>query len=159
VSIPGIDLDCDKCGYQGGDSVVWGDFRYVDGECEIPLNRTLGWCANCQALVAIEDFSDREEVAAEIEKILDEVSIVEKKWRSISLFSNRRKQRLARLEQLAGVTKRHALIERRKGHEKCLSCGSVNVSRFEGDYSQIDSFTYSQKIIHTGYFEGVNITV
>jgi len=149
--MPTTDLECDKCGFQGGSGVLHGDFRYVDGECEIPLDRTLGWCADCQEFVPIEQFDDIEEVAAEIERVLYEMSIIEKKWLPVSLFSNRRKQRLARLEQLAGLTKRLALIERRKGHEKCLSCGSVNVSRFDGDYSEIDSFKYSQKIIHTGY--------
>ena len=151
MSIPWTDLDCDKCGFHGDDSVVLGNSRYVDGDCEIRLRKTLGWCSNCKEFVPIEHFEDNEEVAAEIEKILDGVKVRTKKRLSISLFGNRRKERLNRLEELPGLIKRLVLIEKRKGREKCLHCGSVNVSRFDGDYSQIDPYRPDGKSVHTGY--------
>lgn len=152
VSIPFTNLECDKCGFQGGNGVVYGDFRYVDGDSEILLERTLGWCSDCQGFVAVEQFDDREEVAAKIEKIQDEVRIGKNKRPSFSLFNKRPKQPLDRRDQLPGLFRRLALIEKRKGQEKCLHCGSVNVSQFDGDYSQVDPFASEQETIHTGYF-------
>ena len=151
MSFPFTNLECDKCGFRGSDGVVYGVFRYVAGDSEIPIRRTLGWCSDCRKFAAIEDFNDKEEVVAEIAKIQNELRTNTQKRLSISLFSNRHKQRLNRLEQLPGLIKRLALIEKRKGREKCLSCGSDNVSRFDGGYSQIDPFASDQDAIHTGY--------
>jgi hypothetical protein len=152
VSIPFTTLECDKCGFQGGDGLVNGDFRYVDGHFEMPVRRTLGWCSDCQSFAPIEDFNDKEEVTTEIQKIIEESKIPTRKRLSFSLFSKPRNKRVNRFSEIPALNKRLALIEKRQGHEKCLHCGSVNVSRFDGDYSEIDTFTYSQKIIHTGYF-------
>ena len=151
MSIPFTNLECEKCGFQSGDGVIYGDFRYVDGDSEIPVKRILGWCYDCQKFAAIEDFGDKEEVSAEIEKIQDELRAGISKRLPIPFFRSRQQQLPDRLEQLPELIRRLVLIERRKGHEKCLACGSKNVSPFDGNYSQIDPFGSDQENIRTGH--------
>ena len=65
MSMAATNLDCNKCGFQGSNAVVWGDFRYIEGGREIPLSRTLGWCADCSDFVPIEDFAIQDELLSE----------------------------------------------------------------------------------------------
>ena len=149
--MPSTDLICNQCGFQGSAAVVRGDFRYIEGEREIPLQRTLGWCADCSDFVPMEDFAIKDELLAEIERILHPINVRANRWASFSLFKRTRKGRLNELERLSGLIARLSLIGDRKGSERCLKCGSVDVERFNGDYSGLVPYGSNETTIHTGF--------
>ncbi|EEB77579.1 hypothetical protein GPB2148_1312 [marine gamma proteobacterium HTCC2148] len=150
--MPSTNLVCDKCGFQGSAAVVWGDFRYVDGDREIPVSRTLGWCADCSNFVPMEDFAVKDELLSEIDETLKPLTVRAKRWASFSLFRRTRQDRLDEVERLAALIAYLALIGERKGSERCLQCGSVNVEQFNGNYSDLDPYSSNQTAIHTGFF-------
>ncbi len=150
--MPSTDLVCDKCGFQGSTAAVWGDFRYIEGGREIPLTRTLGWCADCCNFVPMEDFAIKDELSAEIERILHPISVRTKRWASFSLLKRTREHRLNELERLSGLIAHLALIGERNGSERCLQCGSVNVERFDGNFLELDPYGTDGATIHTGFF-------
>ena len=152
MSMPSTDLVCNKCGFSGSDDVVWGDFRYVEGDREIPLSRTLGWCADCSDFAPIEDFAIKDRLLAEIERTLRSIKVRTKRWASFSLLKSTRKDRLDELERLSALIGHLALIGERNGSERCLQCGSVNVERFDGNYSELDSFGSDERTINTGFY-------
>jgi len=150
--MPSTDLVCDKCGFKGSNTVMWGNFRYVEGGHEIPLSRILGWCVDCSDFVAMEDFSTNDDIVAEIEKTLDALKVRTKRWGSFSLLKSTRKDRLAEVERLSGLIAHLALIGERKGMERCLHCGSVNVERFDGTYSKPNSYASKGTTDNTGFY-------
>jgi len=101
MSMPSVDLTCNQCGFQGSAAVVWGDFRYVEGDREIPVSRTLGWCSDCSNFVPMEDFAIKDELLAEIERILHPISVRTKRWASFYLLKRTRQDRLNELERLS----------------------------------------------------------
>jgi hypothetical protein len=149
MSMPSTDLVCDKCGFQGSDDVVWGDFRYVEGDREIPLNRTLGWCADCSDFVPIEDFAIRDELMSDIDEAMDAIKVRAKRWALFSLLD--RKGRLNEIERLSALIALLTLVEERSGSERCLHCGSVNVVRFDGDYSGLAQYASKETTVNTDF--------
>jgi hypothetical protein len=55
MSVPGVDIFCDRCEYRGSTVVVFGRFNYSTPYGIISLPRTLGWCSTCSSLAPIED--------------------------------------------------------------------------------------------------------
>ncbi len=147
--MPYSDLICNQCGFHGSDAVVWGDFRYIKGELEIPLSRTLGWCSDCSDFVPMEDFAIEDELLSEIDEALKPISVRAKRWALFSILN--RKDRLNELERLAALIAHLALIGERKGMEKCLHCGSTNVERFDGTYSKPNSYASKGTTDNTGF--------
>jgi hypothetical protein len=152
MSMPSTDLICDKCEFKGSDAVVWGDFRYIKGGLEIPLSRTLGWCAECSDFVPIEDFAIKDELLSDIDEALERITVRTKRWASFSLLKSTREHRLNELERLSALIALLALVGERKGMEKCLHCGSLNVERFNGDYSGLDPYSSDKRAIPTGFY-------
>ena len=76
MSMNATDLTCDKCDFTGRDSVVWGDFRYLEDDVEIVIHRTLGWCQGCDGFAPIEVFGDRDEVVAGLNLAIDNNEIL-----------------------------------------------------------------------------------
>jgi hypothetical protein len=151
MSMPSTDLVCSKCEFKGSDAVVWGDFRYIKGGLEIDLSRTLGWCSDCSDFVPVEDFDIRDELLSDIDEALEAISVRAKRWFSFSLLGRTRKDRLNEIERLSALIALLALVGERKGMERCLQCGSVNVIRFDGDYSDLDPYSSDKTPMHTGF--------
>ncbi|MCX2983416.1 hypothetical protein EYC98_21360 [Halieaceae bacterium IMCC14734] len=147
--MPSTDLICDKCGFQGSDDVVWGDFRYIKDGLEIDLSRTLGWCADCSDFVPMEDFAVKDKLLSDIDEALEAIKVRTKRWALFSLLN--RKDRLDELERLSALIAQLALIGERKGCERCLQCGSVNVERFDGDYSGLAQYASKETTVNTGF--------
>ena len=135
MSMPSINLDCEKCDFHGSTSTVWGDFKYIENKNEFHLTRTLGWCFDCQRFVPIEDFSNIDEVIAEIGTLTAELKSDYEKWLSFLFSIFTRKHTIGRVDEISDLAKRLSLIRQRKGSEKCLACGSSNIKPFDGDYS------------------------
>lgn len=152
MSMPSTDLTCSKCGLRGSNAVVWGDFRYIEGDREIPLSRTLGWCADCCKFVPMEDFAIKDRLLAEIEEILRPIKERVNQRVSFSLLSGTRQHRLNEIDRLSTLVEQLVLIGDRKGSERCLKCGSVSVERFDGDYTGLDPYESGEKTVNTGYY-------
>ena len=55
MSVPGVNISCDRCEYSGSTGVVFGLFKYSTPHGRISLPRTLGWCSSCNSLAPIEE--------------------------------------------------------------------------------------------------------
>jgi hypothetical protein len=152
MSVPSTDLVCSKCESKGSDAGVQSDFRYVEGSREIPLSRTLGWCADCCDFVPTKDFAVKDELLSEIDEALRPIIVRAKGWTSFALLGRTRKRRMNAIDMLSGLIANQALIGERKGMEKCLHCGSVNVERFDRSYSKSDSYAAKSATENTGFF-------
>jgi hypothetical protein len=58
----------------------------------------------------------------------------------------------ARTALVSALIAQLALAGERNGSERCLECGSVNVERFDGNYSELDPYGTEGATIHTGFF-------
>jgi hypothetical protein len=100
----------------------------------------------------MEDFSIKDELLAEIAVALKPITVRMKRWASFALFKRTRQDRLNELERLSGLIANLALIGERKGSERCLRCGSVNVERFDGSYSKPNSYASRGTTDNTGFY-------
>ena len=146
------DLVCSKCEFKGSDAVVWGDFRYIKGGLEIPLSRTLGWCASCSDFTPIEDFAIKDELLSDIDEALEAIKVRTRRWASFSVLGRTRKERQDELVRLSALIAHLALIGERKGMERCLHCGSASVERFDGDYSGLAPYASKETTVNTGFY-------
>jgi len=128
VSLPTTTLECESCGYTGSTGVMFGDYRYVVGDREYCVNRTLGWCSVCDGFVPIEEFGDEKLALAELEGSIAEAN---KEFRSaIMLYLTRwaRTRRDSILDDLSEAAFRLKIAKDRRGTEKCLRCSSQEVA-------------------------------
>jgi len=142
MSMPSIDLDCAKCGFHGSSSVVWGQFFYLLDGYQIPLNRHLGWCHDCESFKPIEYF-DPDGCFRKIIEAREEL----KRFKTCSLMQVFSKSRRDLVKHYQEKIDKHILmlhlISKRTNTEKCLDCGSTHASPFDGDYSlTFESFQY-----------------
>lgn len=156
MSVPHINLNCEKCATTSTTLQLYSHRIYRDGDLEIPVQCTLGWCESCDNLRAVESFDDDDQVSKDICSLNAELS----QYRSTlttrlltrlkpAYRSNRRQQEAQR----DALIRRLELIGKRRGNEACLTCGSRNIRQFDGDYSLKigDSFLY-QGSKRTGFF-------
>jgi len=127
MSMPVYSIECNKCDYGVTNMLLWGHSVYADEQGEFPCNKTYGWCNECQAIRAIEDFSD---VSYQIEQIqmrtdwLSEhnSSIWHRIFSAMGPWKARRTQ--AYLDEIDKQMKTIALAHKRIGSEVCLACSS-----------------------------------
>lgn len=147
MSVPHIDLTCNKCGEGSSPGQLNKHRVYLDGDVEIPVYSTLAWCEHCAALRPVEHFNDTVWTQEEIDEIDAELVQLTDTWfkrLSIRLFNSNRGHREWLDERRTALTHRLALIEERRGDEACLICGSRDLKPFTGDYSLElgDTFAY-----------------
>ena len=133
MSMPSINIVCEKCDFTGSSMTTWGRFSYLIDGLEVPLDRELGWCFDCKSFKPIEYLSS-EGIMDEIEKFRSELEDMPSNWLLRLIPFVRREIKHYRSE----IKKQELLlnlIEQRKGTEKCLNCSSTNVKYFDGDYS------------------------
>jgi hypothetical protein len=88
---------------------------------------------------------------SDIDKALDAINDRTKRWFSFTLLARTRKDRLDELQRLSALIALLALIGERHGMERCLHCGSVNVVRFDGDYSGLAPYASKEITVNTGF--------
>ena len=139
MSMPSYKVCCDKCDYQAWSHKLWGAKEYIDSNGKgIPVDATLGWCHKCQSIEPIESFDN---TATYVSKLHDSLEAI--KADTNSLF----KLFFIRLMSRFRVTDKYFVNEaqeyarkieqdiKRKGTEKCLTCGSNDVELYVGDKS------------------------
>ncbi len=136
MSMPYRILECEKCGYTASEFSLWGRRSYrVDG-LDVPMYVRFGWCARCEELLAIESFEDADTTLKEVEDARGDLH------RYLGsplapllglLLPGRRKALGYAMERLHIGARRLHVIARRRGTERCLSCGSREVIPFEGN--------------------------
>jgi hypothetical protein len=151
MSMPSINLHCDKCDFHGCDTVLWGDYRYIDENGEYSIDRELGWCFECNELTAIESFKGSKEIIEEIEKITKGIKADYQKSVILLLTRNAKNNKKYDIDKVSKLSKKLYINGLRIGTEKCLKCGSVNVTPFDGDYSlEYEGLNYQGRK-HTGF--------
>lgn len=134
MSMPSIDLDCNKCEHSGSSMALWGRYSYTDGEHEINIHRDLGWCFGCERLTAVESLSITD-YCKDMHGYISELSRLTK-HSLLLLFSKYSRARIKLLQGKIKVTNDLiAQIAGGKREPRCLSCGSTHVDPFDGDYS------------------------
>jgi len=147
MSVPHIDLTCNKCGEGWSPLQLNKDRVYLDDDVEVPLYSTLGWCEDCAALRPVEHFHDTAWTQEEINEIDAELAQLTNTWfkrLTVRLFNSNSGHREWLEERRTALMHRLVLIEKRCGDEACLTCGSRHLQPFTGDYSLEldDTFAY-----------------
>ena len=127
MSVPIVTFECTGCDLRGGNSAAFGRYQYRDATGVVPLSQALGICDDCRGFRAIESFGDAGKVRGEI--LLGWIFVVLSRLR---ILKDEAPEDTA--EELAGLYGRLRLIRKRKGDERCLTCGGRNVVPFTGKY-------------------------
>jgi hypothetical protein len=113
MSMPSIDLKCDRCSYEACSRLLWGNYNYVytdpidsdpinsephkrtilcNQEASIDLDRELGWCFSCNEFKAIESLSTKGFI--EIVRACEEqiAQLTQSTFRLITLKLSKKKQ-------------------------------------------------------------------
>jgi hypothetical protein len=147
MSVPGVDISCDQCGYHGSTVVVFGIFKYSTPRGTISLPRTLGWCSSCDSVSPIEDDSREmriKSLVADLEYAKDKINrekkeLLRKTPLLTRIFSTKEpySESLIYLQEQAvwissEMTVPVILSEYLGCSRKvrCLTCGSSQVRRF-----------------------------
>ena len=146
MSVPDVDIFCDKCVYSGSTGVVFGIFKYSTPHSNISLPRALGWCSSCSSLAPIEETCRDvriESLVADLKSINNQIEQEKREIRQKMPFFKRIfsssqlcSEALGKLqEQGAWISSELSspsfLAEYLGGTCKphCLTCGSVEVSK------------------------------
>jgi hypothetical protein len=127
MSVPIVAFECTSCDLHGSSSAAFGRYRYLDATGVVPLIQALGICDDCHGFRAIESFGDAGKVRGEI--LLGWILVVLSRLR---ILKNEASEDAAK--ELTGLNGRLRLIRKRKGDERCLTCGGRNVVPFTGKY-------------------------
>ncbi len=129
MSMPSIDLTCDKCSYKTSTMKLWGQRYYlVDGKTA-HVSRQFGYCHDCDDVVPIESL-ELDELLDRINRLLESIAEL-KRSRLKLLFSSYRRKLLD--SELSEVIILNRLITR-QGTEKCLKCSSDRIEIMKGDF-------------------------
>ena len=152
MSIQSVDLKCELCGFQSSTRETWGDFYYLHNELKIPINRTLGWCRQCDKICAIEDFSQQKNICEEIESLLSYFNNDYSQKKVLFISKKVREDRLFKLNLIQILNEQLKLISTRIGTEKCLNCGSSKIDSSIGEIlsTMQDRIQHNTGVIGTG---------
>lgn len=157
MSVPGVDITCDKCDFDGSTAVVFGIFKYITPYGAISLPRRLGWCSYCKSLAPIEVNSSEtklKSLASDFESLTYNISEKRKQLRKEMPFLKRffsseppASEELDRLEAQRAwmstellspaVLKKYLACSR---NPRCLTCGSSDVKPFPALPNGLDEF-------------------
>ena len=132
MSMPSIDLTCEKCQFKGSTRRIWGRYSYLDGRYKYPVDRELGWCYSCSDFAAIERF-DAYKAYYEASDCLKRIDQLNSQTRFVMFKKNKALMNHCQ-EELEDAIFRQYQASRRKDTERCLTCGSYHVEPFDGDY-------------------------
>lgn len=143
---------CEKCGYTAYDHHQPIMLHYHLGSATIVTGRTMGWCHDCEAYVAIEN-NDLKSLRAKLSELKVEINRFETKAQALSklffCFARVRKQKeeinrslewlyssLVRQEELI------QLAETRQNTARCLCCWGKRTDRISFDNNSLANFTH-----------------
>ncbi|MBY5921039.1 hypothetical protein [Ferrimonas balearica] len=148
MSVPCIEFVCNRCDFIALDEVLSGPHSYRFDGREISIDRELGWCMQCQTLVAIERFHVNGKLEA-LKQLREDISAHNASWLR-RLF---RPQRLTDLcERLSYLRVMLEFYERRRGTEKCLRCSSIEVVPIAQKEYDLELRRFRYHGIHTTSF-------
>ena len=130
MGMPTSSITCKKCGFGVSSMLLWGEYVYVDQHNEFNCNRTYGWCKYCAGITAVEDFTN---ISAQIKQIQMRSAWLRNEnasfWHHLlCLFSSaKRKYSQSHLDNVNNAVKTITLANKRRGTERCLSCGSNEI--------------------------------
>jgi len=147
MSVPGVDISCNRCDYNGSTVVIFGIFKYSTSGATISLPRTLGWCSSCDSLAPIEDDSREariESLAADLEYVKSKINREKKELlRKTPLLTRMFSSKEPYSESLACLQEQAVWISSEltvpvilseylgcSRKARCLICGSSQARRF-----------------------------
>lgn len=158
MSMPFVEISCERCAFMGSSAVRWGRFAYRLDGYELPVWRTLGWCAACDDIRAVESPPAAEDIdrmryhcrqldrrlqTAEAEARERQNSLT--RWLHLRprspLLHTLRKASHSGHESLETAERLQAIFSARRSGPRCLSCGSEDTTIF-GEFfepSNLDS--------------------
>lgn len=135
MSMPSTVLSCDSCEDQTNTFILFHDFFYVYNNIEIAASKGLGYCHECETLSVIENFDDIDYSLEQIENCSDELVQQAKKRCSFNLTRSMAERNASYAQNLTAHAYLLAISLKRKGDERCFSCLSKNIVKFDGDMS------------------------
>ncbi|NOH79499.1 hypothetical protein F0231_07060 [Vibrio sp. RE86] len=142
MSVPSTILTCDRCGFSSSTSRGSGNYKYLIEGKEVYVSKMLGWCQDCNNFQAIEHF-DADRPWNEIIECREEIERLKSRYLP---WKNRRYIRYQQ-DTIEQNTQLLYVFAKRKGSEKCLTCGSQKIIPFDGDCSlKLDAEAY----VYTG---------
>ena len=147
MSVPGVNISCNRCDYNGSTVVVFGIFKYSTPQGTISLPRTLGWCSSCDSLAPMEDDSREERIkslVADLEYAKDKINrekkeLLRKTPLLTRMFSSKEpySESLIYLQEqavwISSELTAPVILSKYLGCSRkasCLTCGSSEVRRF-----------------------------
>jgi hypothetical protein len=164
MSVPAIDITCDRCNYSGSTGIIFGIFKYQTPFGNISAPTTLGWCNSCESVSPIENtdqsvrFNSLKDDILNLESSLTEEIYKENRSRPFfaRLFSLRHPDTLSfRMMHDTMTFLRQELIKPSvlkmyltlPGDAHCLSCGSSSVFQFPEMPAGLDDFYSEQRVL------------
>lgn len=130
---------CEKCGYQAWSSKLWGPKSYIDSNGkDIPVNVSFSWCNECQSFEPVESFHNTLDYVHKLNESIENIktdtnSII--KLFFIRLMSRTRVTDKYFVNEAERYVRKIEQDLKRKGTEKCITCGSEDVVLYSGDKS------------------------
>lgn len=143
MSVPFVEITCERCDFRGSSRALRGDFAYRHDGREISLWRDLGWCPDCDGIRAVES----PPASADIERMRGHVRQLDGRIESAREQARDRRRGLSRLlrlpprsphlrelqrtrdaalESLQTAEWLQYLFRQRRSGPRCLACGSEN---------------------------------
>jgi len=141
MSVETTQITCAKCSFTASDSVTWGYFSYeLEDNTLVPAMRSLGWCHNCNDVVAIENLTPLAKHPKDsygkprkgIAELQLELQRAKSRLRSMFGFGKAKIELLQNALEFAIIREREIdqynnLIESRVGSACCLFCSMRDI--------------------------------
>ena len=133
MSFPTMGIVCDRCDYRMSFTELAGRRVYADADGEVEMGVWFGWCRECGELRPVESFGDAGRLVKEVEEALAELMASSPGLGRIRWHGpGRRRRDAAAAETVRAAVRRLALAVERRGTERCLHCGSRDITPFDG---------------------------
>jgi len=163
MSVPGVNISCDRCEYGGSTGVVFGLFKYRTPRGNISLPRDLGWCLSCNSLTSIEETSrdarcksleeDLESINREIEEekrdLLKRVPFFKRIFSSPQLRSETLEKLQGQADWISSEISSPVLLEdylNNPRKPRCLTCGSDEVRKVPEMPDSLNNFNDDHRV-------------
>lgn len=132
MSVPHSDIYCTHCDYHGRTNILNGGYWYYHEGVFCHLDKQYGWCQNCNDLVPMELLHNlNDQLDDAFDEIAEKVShLVAGKVR-FNFTEASRSETESTLGTINAIKLKYQIHSKRKGQERCLRCGSHNVTPAE----------------------------
>lgn len=133
MSMPFKTITCDTCDFTANTTSLWGRFDYVaPNGTRLDVNRTYGWCYNCQDIRAIEDLSDEEKLKNDIDTNTKKIAAIRNTstlGRLLQMLGKDRWLINSLNKDIENNKRRLIFLHERKTPPKCLTCSGTDIIR------------------------------